>query len=582
MTARTLILVFLSAAACGHLSASDWPVYKGNIYYTGNNDELIVKTNLLKWQFRAAGQVYNPIVSDGRVYLADIGKTVYCLSEETGELIWSVSLTEISRRFGSASAVAGKIKYPVLSGPYLFLSDATALYCLDKVTGRVVWARAGVQESDKVSFVTDSIYADPILSEGRVYYGTRKNFLSRDLNNGHIRWTNNSITSWGGFPSVFSGYVFTQSKDLKKNRFTVICLDAATGHVVWQTDIENSFTVYNPVIYQGRVYIASGKKLFCLDLATGRSLWSREYSDIITSGPSFTDRQILFSVGNRTVVVINPLDGAVDYDFPTGELSSPSFVTVRDQLYMARIAPRRAPDGSMVNYTELTAWRFADNRVPIWNFSAPYPGGPSQPAASGGILFLPAGDYLYAVGDKGPVQSGPGWPDIPDGPVIILTNTVTLTNTRTNVLTLTNFRTNALELTNRITNITETNFLPPTFEDKKKGESLVVENITFEYNEAYLRKESLPVLDAIVAGMKKNPRLVLEVRGHTDSTGDEKGNQVLSEKRAEAVTEYLIKQGISPHRLRSKGYGESQPVAGNDTEEGRARNRRTEFFIIDR
>jgi OmpA-OmpF porin, OOP family len=85
------------------------------------------------------------------------------------------------------------------------------------------------------------------------------------------------------------------------------------------------------------------------------------------------------------------------------------------------------------------------------------------------------------------------------------------------------------------------------------------------------------VLDEAVAIMKANPTLTGEVRGYTDNTASEEYNQKLSEARAKAVRDYFIKQGIAPERIRAKGFGETNPVASNDTAEGRARNRRVEL-----
>jgi len=85
------------------------------------------------------------------------------------------------------------------------------------------------------------------------------------------------------------------------------------------------------------------------------------------------------------------------------------------------------------------------------------------------------------------------------------------------------------------------------------------------------------VLDEAVAIMKANPKLTGEVRGYTDSTASEEYNQKLSEARAKAVRDYFIKQGIAGERVRAKGFGEANPVASNDTPEGRAKNRRVEL-----
>jgi outer membrane protein OmpA-like peptidoglycan-associated protein len=84
----------------------------------------------------------------------------------------------------------------------------------------------------------------------------------------------------------------------------------------------------------------------------------------------------------------------------------------------------------------------------------------------------------------------------------------------------------------------------------------------------------------VVELLEKNPTLSIELGGHTDNVGKPEANQKLSEQRAKAVMVYLTNKGIEPSRLSYKGYGESQPVAPNDTEEGRATNRRTEIKIL--
>ncbi len=115
----------------------------------------------------------------------------------------------------------------------------------------------------------------------------------------------------------------------------------------------------------------------------------------------------------------------------------------------------------------------------------------------------------------------------------------------------------------------------------KKGAVVALRNIFFEFDKADLKPESYPELDRVVELMKKYPNIKVEIAGHTDSIGSEAYNLRLSQRRAEAVVKYLVSKGIDPSRLIAKGYGESQPIAPNDTEEGRALNRRVEFRIIE-
>lgn len=112
------------------------------------------------------------------------------------------------------------------------------------------------------------------------------------------------------------------------------------------------------------------------------------------------------------------------------------------------------------------------------------------------------------------------------------------------------------------------------------GEKVVLKNIFFDVNRYTLKPESFSELDRLVQFLRSQPQVRIEVGGHTDSTGDKKANQLLSENRARAVMEYLVSKGIPASRLTAKGFGDTKPVTTNETEEGRASNRRTEFTIL--
>jgi OOP family OmpA-OmpF porin len=101
--------------------------------------------------------------------------------------------------------------------------------------------------------------------------------------------------------------------------------------------------------------------------------------------------------------------------------------------------------------------------------------------------------------------------------------------------------------------------------------------VLFDFNKWDIKPEAHGLLDEVVAILKKNPELKGVIEGHTDSIGSEEYNQGLSEKRAQAVDKYIEEHGIDTDRYTVKGYGESKPVASNDTEEGRRKNRRVEL-----
>ncbi len=112
---------------------------------------------------------------------------------------------------------------------------------------------------------------------------------------------------------------------------------------------------------------------------------------------------------------------------------------------------------------------------------------------------------------------------------------------------------------------------------KKK---IVLRSVHFDFDKSVIRSDARPVLDeaATILSQEKDINMVI-VEGHTDSKGTDAYNEKLSNRRAAAVRDYLVKKGISASRIRTEGLGESRPVASNDTDEGRAQNRRVELNI---
>ena len=103
--------------------------------------------------------------------------------------------------------------------------------------------------------------------------------------------------------------------------------------------------------------------------------------------------------------------------------------------------------------------------------------------------------------------------------------------------------------------------------------------IRFESGRSSLDPDSAGLLDHLVETALRCPATKIDVAGHTDADGDVAANQALSEKRAQAVVDYLVKAGLPANRFTAIGYGSAQPVADNDTDEGKARNRRIEFIV---
>jgi outer membrane protein OmpA-like peptidoglycan-associated protein len=111
------------------------------------------------------------------------------------------------------------------------------------------------------------------------------------------------------------------------------------------------------------------------------------------------------------------------------------------------------------------------------------------------------------------------------------------------------------------------------------GKPIVLRNVFFETGSADLLPASATELDRLTTLLTESPGLRIQINGHTDNVGDDPSNFTLSENRARAVLTYLVQKKVPAERLRSKGFGETQPIETNDTPEGRARNRRTEFVV---
>ena len=114
----------------------------------------------------------------------------------------------------------------------------------------------------------------------------------------------------------------------------------------------------------------------------------------------------------------------------------------------------------------------------------------------------------------------------------------------------------------------------------KIGSTIRLNNIFFDFAKAELRPESFPELDRLVNCLNENPKMEIEIRGHTDNVGGHDANVNLSNDRAASVRAYLINKGINETRVRSIGFGETKPLKKNDTEKNRQINRRVEFVIL--
>lgn len=117
--------------------------------------------------------------------------------------------------------------------------------------------------------------------------------------------------------------------------------------------------------------------------------------------------------------------------------------------------------------------------------------------------------------------------------------------------------------------------------EAKKGSSFVINNILYNTNSAEIQTDSRIILESFAQYLKENPKIRVQIEGHTDNVGNPKDNEALSSNRAYSVKALLEEFGVDGKRIQAKGYGPNKPIADNKTEEGRAKNRRTEFQILE-
>jgi outer membrane protein OmpA-like peptidoglycan-associated protein len=116
----------------------------------------------------------------------------------------------------------------------------------------------------------------------------------------------------------------------------------------------------------------------------------------------------------------------------------------------------------------------------------------------------------------------------------------------------------------------------------EKGEVKVKQQVHFAVDKAVILGDSVALLEEVADVLMTTPRIKkIEIQGHTDNTGGKEHNEQLSQARAEAVRNFLIKAGVEPGRLEAKGYGQNKPIAPNINEAGKAKNRRVQFVILD-
>lgn len=263
-----------------------------------------------------------------------------------------------------------------------------------------------------------------------------------------------------------------------------------------------------------------------------------------------------------------------DFDNETGKVSSPISMTLPAGSYVYGI--EFSPDGSL-----LYASAAGTGEIHQYNLQAG-----SEEAIRASALLIGKTNPTAWVGALQVATDGKIYFTVYKTPYIgVIENP--------NVLgTGCGFNQNAVDLGGRLSTLGLPTFSQNFFyrkENKKveyfdeakvvKGKTLVLKNILFDFAKASLKPSSNAELDKVVRAMQTDQTMTARIAGHTDNIGNKSFNIILSRNRAQSVADYLIAKGIPSSRIRTEGYGSAKPVAGNDTDAGRALNRRVEILF---
>jgi outer membrane protein OmpA-like peptidoglycan-associated protein/outer membrane protein assembly factor BamB len=288
---------------------------------------------------------------------------LYCLDMRDGSVLWKFKAEGALTRM--VVVYRGKVYLP--SGRYI--------YCIDLEDGDVLWAR----RDQSIGF-----YGTPTVAEGKIFYGNRKGFYSRELLNGHLAWENSDIYTYGGFPSYWNGMVYTVSKEFQKETARLVALNTDDGTVRWEKVLENVSNIYSPVVYREKIYLAFGNRIVVFDAEDGEKQWEKLFLEAVASHPVFSHGNIYLSLREGTIIKLDPEKGNWEPLFTAPYATQ--FAVVGSYLFI----PIKSPEGEMAVVDAETGREV--RRVPSGE------GEPSNLTVSRGIALLPSTNALVALG----------------------------------------------------------------------------------------------------------------------------------------------------------------------------------------
>jgi len=569
----TVVLLFIP----GILIAA-WPMFMGNHYLTGNNDEIVPDSEYLNWSLQAPSYLFYPVPHHNVIYVNCMDKYVYAINEITSEIVWKCKLE------------FPPMKSPVTYKNYVLVTAGDYIYCITIHNGSILWSR---KEGISVQLST------PIIINGIAYYGSRKFFYARFIENGHLVWKNDQVQIYGGTPIYWNKKIFFISKDFQKKSSQLFCLSAVNGKLLWHQDLPSDANIFTPVVYNKKVYIGISESLYSFDAENGDQVWTKQFDNYVASHTVFANDRLYVSLDNGRIYMLDPEKGKIIDSFENYNVKGASFIIIGETVYIPNLK------GELYAYNSYT-------KKLNWKFKTEWTDKRGTLSSANGRIYMAMGNKLYSVapGILPPagslIASAVSPPKIekekidvnlkdsknnplPGEITVAQDNKISSHQVPEGKTTIEVEKDKKFSITAKAKDF----FIKSTtIEPKQKKKSIditldpikheatyIFEDITFKYNSAELESTSMPTLSEIAKLFNENPHLKLKIQGHTDNIGDDKYNTELSKRRADKVREYLVKNGITDTRIQTEGFGESKPIDTNETEEGKAKNRRVEFII---
>ncbi len=361
--------------------SADWPMYMGNFYLTGNNDEIAPDSNRLNWAFKAPKYVTNAIAANLTVYVTSTDGYIYAVNEETGRSKWE---------FNTGKPI---FAMPVVANGYVVTSSGRKFFCLDEQTGNVIWARFDPNYYSQ--------FGTPIITGDTVIYATRKMIYARELKNGHEIWSNSSIETYGASPIIYEGIVVTAGKSYRGgNSTSLLAIDARTGQNIWKQRIAHDPNSFTPLIKDGKVYIGSRNVFYKFDIQTGEVEYSKQFDSNFGSEPKYSNQKIYISGTDGYIYVLDPKTGKIEKKIRHHSKQGTRFVMVGQYIYTT------TDKGKMICIE-------SESGNVVWKFQALHKRRGKILSTANGRAYLTVWDRVYSLSEgalpktKKPVNTEP-------------------------------------------------------------------------------------------------------------------------------------------------------------------------------